>query len=179
MAMTLIETNTHTSAVTESTFTSSIDSTYKLYIFKLLNILPATDGEHLQVNFSTDGGSNYNMTKTTTNFDTTHTEGGADAALTYRTARDLAQATGGAPIANTVGSGSDEGTSGTLWLFNPSNTTYVKHFYSRLQGYGDSSYSRDYFAGGYVNSTSDVYAIQFAFSSGNIAAGVIKMYGVG
>ena len=179
MAMKLIETNTHTSAVTESTFTSSIDSTYKLYIFKLLNILPATDGEHLQVNFSTDGGSNYNMTKTTTNFDTTHTEGGADAALTYRTARDLAQATGGAPIANTVGSGADEGTSGTLWLFNPSNTTYVKHFYSRLQGYGDSSYARDYFAGGYVNSTSDVDAIQFAFSSGNIAAGVIKMYGVG
>jgi hypothetical protein len=159
-------------------FTSGIDSTYEEYVFGFYNILLATDGEHFDVNFSTDGGSNYNMTKTTTNFDTTHTEGDGDAGLTYRTARDLGQSTASANIANTVGGGSDEGCAGGMHLFNPAGTVLVKHFISRIQGYGQSSYSREYFAAGYINSTSDIDAVQFASSSGNITSGTIKMWGV-
>ena len=177
MAMTLITTNTSSNAASSS-FTSGIDSTYKLYIFKFYDANPVTNNVPFTVNFSTDGGSNYNMTKTTTFFRAYHYESDGDAALGYLTALDLAQGTGFQPVVEDVGNGADESCAGTLWLFNPSNTTYVKHFYSRGVSYHSSDVAVDCFAAGYVNSTSDVDAVQFKMSSGNMDA-VIKMYGVG
>ena len=174
--MTLITTNTSSSA-SASSFTSSIDSTYKLYIFKIIDLGPETDNKIFTFDGSTDGGSNYGVTKTTTLFDANHTE--ADATeLTYETGDDLAQATGGARIARSVGSGADESAAGTVWLFNPSNTTYVKHFYSRINEYAGSDRSMDNYGAGYFNTTSAINAVQFAMSSGDFDA-VIKMYGVG
>jgi len=66
-AMTLISTNTISSGVSSSSFTSGIDSTYDTYVFKIINCHPASDA-HFTFNGSTDGGSNYNVTKTSTNF---------------------------------------------------------------------------------------------------------------
>jgi hypothetical protein len=176
MAMTLITTNTSSDAA-NSSFTSGIDSTYKLYIFKFIDINPATDDVKFGVNFSTDGGSNYNLTKTTTLFNATHEEDDSPAALTY-TGNDLAQSTAYMPMTVSTGGGADESCAGTLWLFNPSNTTYVKHFYSRLSSYDSANGAKDFFMGGYVNSTSDVDAVDFKFDTGNMD-GVISMYGVG
>jgi len=177
MAMTLITTNTSSDAAT-SDFTSGIDNTYKLYIFKWYDVGPATDEVLLTVNFSTDGGSNYNMTKTATYFKAEHNEADTDSRLAYTTAADLAQDTGGQRLTGTIGNGADESAAGELYLFNPSNTTYVKHFYSRSNNYEAADYTQDVFVGGYVNSTSDIDAVQFAMTSGNMDA-VIKMYGVG
>jgi len=177
MAMTLITTNTSSGAASSS-FTSSIDSTYKLYILKFIDANPATDDADFTVNFSTDGGSNYNMTKTTTFFKAHHYEDDSSAAVDYSTGRDIAQGTGYQILHSEMGSGGDECGAGTLWLFNPSNTTYVKHFYSRMSGLTGGNAHQDVYVGGYVNSTSDVDAVQFKMSSGNMDA-VIKMYGVG
>ena len=177
MAITLITTNTE-SGDANSSFTSSIDSTYKLYIFKFIDINPATDGAEFTVNFSTDGGSNYNMTKTTSHFRAYHDVAGDETALGYEGGFDLASSTDYQPIGYDVGNGADESCAGTLWLFNPSNTTYVKHFYSTASLHNNTNNTTNVFVCGYVNSTNDIDAVDFKMSSGNMD-GVIKMYGVG
>ena len=179
MAMTLIADNTaDTTDLASVSFTSGIDSTYKLYIFKFYDVNPATDAALFTFNGSIDAGSNYNVTKTSTFFRAIHDEGDSTAALQYMTANDEAQSTAFQDIVESLGSGADESAAGELFLFNPSNTTYVKHFYSTTQSYHDSDFSMQGFAGGYFNTTDNIDAIQFKMSSGNMD-GVIKMYGVG
>jgi len=179
MAMTLITTNTSSSA-TSSSFTSSVDNTYKLYIFKFININPGTNSGDLGFNGSIDGGDNYNVTKTTTFFRAQHGEGGANANLVYATSYDLAQSTARQQICLGVANDADGSASGELYLFNPSSTTYAKHFYSRVQIMtgNDPRGSADWFTAGYFNTTDDIDAVQFDISTGNFD-GVIKMYGVG
>tara|TARA_R100000388_G_scaffold73475_1_gene53305 strand:+ start:54 stop:659 length:606 start_codon:yes stop_codon:yes gene_type:complete len=176
-ALNLISTQTASSSATIS-FTSGIDSTYKEYIFKFINIHPATDNVKFQVNFSVDTGSNYNVTKTTTMFNTYHDEGGSSAGIQYNTSNDLAQSTSNKPLTDSMGNANDENCSGYLHLFDPSNTTFVKHFMSRHQQYTSGDYSYDNYSSGYFNTTSAIDAIQFKMSSGNIDSGVIKLYGV-
>ena len=177
MAMTLITTNTETNA-TSSSFTSSIDSTYKLYIFKFYDVNPATDNARFTFNGSIDGGSNYNVTKTTTVFEAHHDEADSATGLAYHTDRDLAQGTGYQDLTQATGNGADESCAGTLWLFNPSNTTYVKHFYGTIPNLHGDEYNWNQWVAGYFNNTDNIDAIDFKMSSGNMDA-VIKMYGVG
>jgi len=177
MAMTLITTNTSSGAASSS-FTSSIDSTYKLYIFKFYDVNPVTDAALFTFNGSIDAGSNYNVTKTSTFFRSIHNEGDSTAALQYMTANDEAQSTAFQDLVESIGSGGDESAAGELFLFNPSNTTYVKHFYSTTQSYHDSDFAMTCYVGGYFNTTDNIDAVQFKMSSGNMDA-VIKMYGVG
>ena len=177
MTMTLITTNTHTGdSDDESEFTSGIDSTYKLYIFKWINLNPATDGQTVKTNFSADGGSNYNMSKTVTALLVYNGEGAGGEG--FENQANLGNNTGGLGIAVSTGNAADECTSGTMWLFNPSNTTYVKHVYTWGSNVysGEECYTR--FSSGYINSTDDIDAVNFKFDSGNFN-GVIKMYGVG
>ena len=174
--MTLITTNTE-SGDASSSFTSSIDSTYKLYIFKFIDVNPATDEVDFTFQGSTDSGSNYNVTVTSTYFDASLTEGDTSG-FSYRAGRDLAQSTSYQHLMGSMGNGGDESGVGTLWLFNPSNTTYVKHFFTRTVSYYSTPGAYDAYAAGYFNTTSAIDAIQFKMSSGNMDA-VIKMYGVG
>ena len=178
MAMTLITTNTASGAA-NSAFTSSIDSTYKLYIFKCIDINPATNSKNIEVNFSDDTSSHsYDLTKTSTSFMAWHNEDNSDAGLQYNTSMDINQGTGYQNLVDDIGNGSDESCAGTLWLFNPSNTTYVKHFCARFNGYHAGDYTQDNFTGGYINTTAAVTAVDFKFDAGNFD-GTIKMYGVG
>ncbi len=177
MAMTLITTNSETNAASSS-FTSSIDSTYKLYIFKFIDINPSGDAEYFYMNGSIDGGSNYNVTKTSNSFAAYNYENNSARGVVYVAGLDLAQGTGYQPLSSSIGNGADESAAGTLWLFNPSGTTYVKHFYSTFNHYSDSNVSYNVFIGGYFNTTDNIDAIDFKFGSGNFD-GTIKMYGVG
>jgi hypothetical protein len=177
MAMTLITTNTSSGAAT-SDFTSGIDSTYKLYIFKFIDVNPATDNTHLTFQVNAASGSGFNETMTTTFFNAYHYEDDSAAALAYNADLDQAQGTAYQIIAVSLGSDADECSAGTLWLFNPSNTTYVKHFYSTMSGTVLTPGENNTFAAGYVNTTSAIDEISFKMSSGNMDA-VIKMYGVG
>jgi len=178
MAMTLITTNTVSNAAS-SAITSGIDSTYKLYIFKFININPATDDVNFTFNGSDDTSSHsYDITKTTTYFDAQHTEAGGSEALNYKTGHDLAQATGYQNLAYELGNGADESFSGQLWLFNPSGTTYAKHFYTVANYYHSGDQSTNPYVAGYFNTTAAITALDFKMSSGNFD-GLIKMYGVG
>ena len=173
----LLATQTASSSGTLS-FTSDIDSTYKEYIFKFIDIHPSVDESALQFNMSVDTGSNYNVTKTSTLFRAYHNEAGDSTALAYHPQQDLAQATGFQTIGFGIGNDNDQSLSGELHLFEPSSTTFVKHFMATCNLYEDGDYSIQQFLGGYGNTTSAVDAIQFKMDSGNIDAGTIKMYGV-
>jgi hypothetical protein len=177
MAMDLITTNTSSNAAS-SDFTSSIDSTYKLYIFKFININPATNLAEFSFQGSIDAGSSYGVTITSTAFHTYNHETSGSAGLEYQSTNDLAQGTGFQHLCNGLGNGADESLSGELFLFNPSSTTYVKHWFARCQLYQASDYSEEFNTAGYFNDTNDIDAIQFKMDSGNFD-GTIKMYGVG
>ena len=176
-AMTLLETQTASSSSTIS-FTSNIDSTYDEYVFKFFNVHPSSDSNEFQVNFSIDGGSNYNVTKTSTCFEAYHKEDGTNGTLTYAGSDDLAQSTGFQPITRSIGNDNDQGASGTLTLYAPSNTTFVKHFIATTNAYIYSDYPFNEFVAGYCNTTSAVNAVQFKMASNNIDSGVIKLYGI-
>ena len=177
-AITLITTTT-ASNQSNISFTSGIDSTYKEYVFKLFNCTAnGSSSSTFQVNFSVDGGSNYNVTKTTTIFWAHQYEDNSANGVSYRTASDLAQGTGFQNFTdNSMGAGADESLSGTLHLFDPSNTTFVKHFTSTVNWLHDADISVNPYVAGYCNTTSAVNAVQFKMASGNID-GVIKLYGI-
>jgi len=159
-------------------FTSGLTSTYKAYKFVFVNIKPATDNVSFDFNMSTDSGSNYNVTKTTTYFWTYHDEADTLTAFQYETDKDLAQSTGYQNLMVSQGNGTDESISGSLNLFNPASTTYVKHFISSFNGYSFHNFTVNSYVAGYGNTTSAVNAIRFQMSSGNISAGTIYLYGI-
>ena len=175
---TLILLSTQTaSASANISFTTGLDSTYDAYEFHFINMHPATDGANFTFNMSTDSGSNYNVTKTTTVFRAYHSE--ADASeLAYEASEDLAQSTAFQILAPSIGNDNDQHYSGVLTLFNPSSTTYVKHFIARGVCYLSSDLQTDHNQAGYANTTSAINAIRFQMSSGNIDDGIIKMYGL-
>jgi len=172
----LISTQTASSSSTIS-FTSGLDSTYKEYIFKFYDIHPSANGEKFQVNFR-DGGSAYDAVKTTSAFEAYHKEDGSLTALTYQTGNDLAQSTSAQHISDGLGNENDETCVGTLHLFDPSSTTFIKHFLIEAQMYNGGDFSVHDFIGGYCNTTTAIDGVQFSMSSGNIDSGTIKMYGV-
>ena len=181
-AMTLIKEQTASSSATISfvhgTSDVVLDNTYPIYLFKFINIHPATNDVFFQVNFR-DGGSSYDATKTTTSFFAYQNEGGTDTSLAYNTGADVAQGTGVQKLSlDSVGNGNSESSSGEMYLFNPSSTTYVKHFMARTQIYHDSDFTFDNHVAGYCNVTAAIDGVQFTMSSGNIDAGVIKLYGI-
>ena len=177
-AWTLLSTTTASSSANLA-ITSGIDSTYNEYIFKFINIHPATDDVFFQFNGSDDTSSHsYNITKTTTNFSAEHNEGDSTAQVGYVTGEDLAQGTGYQRLFNGVGNDNDGSLSGELYLFNPSSTTYVTHFMARVGGHRHSSAALDSYVSGYFNTTAAITALNFQMSSGNIDSGVIKLYGV-
>ena len=174
----LITTNTISSGVSSSSFTSSIDSTYDTYLFKFINIHGATDAADLMVNFR-DGGSNFDATKTTTYFYAYHAEDDSEAAITYKTGLDLAQSTGDQQLNDSdVGNANDECISGEMFLFSPSNTTFVKHFMVRNNSHMSWNATGNNYIAGYCNTTSAIDGVTFKMNSGNIDSGVIKMYGL-
>ena len=176
-SLVLLETQTASSDSTLS-FTSNIDSTYSEYIFKFYNIHPSGTNR-FQFNGSIDAGSNYNVTKTTTIFTTQHSEAEAEtASILYQSGDDIAQGTGFQDLMayGNQDADNDHSLNGTLHLFNPSSTTFVKHFIASSQGNIDTNYSNNGFIAGYFNTTSAIDAIRFQMSSGNIDAGTIKLY---
>ena len=179
-AMNLLNTNTFTGTTT-SNFTTLINSTYDVYCFRWNQVHANTSHPHFTFNGSIDGGSNYNVTKTTTYFNAYHLETGTSYYLSYSTSRDLAQSTSYQPLDSDDNSdGSDSASVGVLWLFSPSGTTYVKQFYSTSNnmGYDSSGHaSVNVYVGGYFNTTSAIDAISFKMESGSMD-GEIKMYGI-
>ena len=177
-SMNLISTQTASSSANVS-FTSGIDDTYDEYVFKFYNMHPATDDKNFQFQGSTNGGSSYGVTITSTVFRAGHNEDDSTPTFGYFAADDLAQSTSYQRLdAGRTGNDSDSGLSGTLQLFSPSSTTFVKHFIYNGNTHKSNNQSMEAFVAGYFNTTSAIDAINFQFASGNIDSGVIKLYGV-
>ena len=180
-ALTLIKTLTASSSGTLSFVDGSssvvLDNTYPVYLFKFINIHPETNDRTVMYNFSTDSGSNYNVTKTNTYHYAFHHEDNSDTDFDYYALLDQAQATGDGYLSGGVGNGNDESVSGEMYLYNPSSTTFVKHYMIRVQQYYPGRNWESY-AAGYCNTESAVDAVRFKFNTGNIDAGTIKLYGI-
>ena len=156
-----------------------LDSTYKEYLFTFKNIHPATDNVSFQFNGSDDTSSHsYDVTKTTTAFNAYHNEADSETGLEYRSADDVAQGTGFHTLTHQVSNANDEALGGYLHLFDPSNTTFVKHFIAVISNNNEDSHAQVNYSGGYFNTTSAITAIQFKMSSGDIDAGDICLYGI-
>ena len=175
----LLSTFTSDGSDATASFTSSIDSTYKEYLFIFTNIHPESNDITFQFQVNASGGSGYNETITSTAFRTYHNEDDSGSAVGYRTGEDQAQGTGFQDLIHQAASDdADKSGCGTLHLFAPSNTTFVKHFLFTGNHNGPTDFSRQWFISGYINTTSAIDEIQFKMSSGNIDAGVIKLYGI-
>lgn len=178
MAITLIGDNSSdTTDLGDISFTSGIDSTYKLYIFNFFDINPATDAQNFLFQVNASGESGYNEAITSTAFRQYHSESDSSA-YGYDTGLDqdnddLAFQV----LAESLGNGADESCSGQLYLFNPAGSL-VKHFYANTSINAANDYHFNYFIAGYINTTTAITAIQFKVASGNLD-GLIKFYGVG
>jgi hypothetical protein len=177
----LIKTLTADDSATNLTFVNGasnvvLDATYKTYLFKLINIHPKTNDTNFTVNFR-DGGTNYDATKTSTAFQAYHTEAGSGA-LGYVAADDLAQSTGEQVLFEGLGGDADQSLSGEMFLFNPSSTTFIKHYMYRACNSQQSDQFRVAYKAGYCNVTAAIDGVKFSISSGNIEAGTIKLYGI-
>ena len=177
-SMTLLQTQTASSSSTIE-FTSNIDSTYDVYCFKFINIHTSADNVQFRVNFR-DGGSSFDATKTTTMFTSQHYENDSTANLAYNGGQDLAQSTSAQRLGNNLGNDNDQNGCGILFLYNPSSTTFVKHYISRFQYAGENSgsLSSEQYSAGYCNTTTAIDGVQFDTSSGTIDSGDIKLYGI-
>ena len=175
--MVLLSTQTASNAASVS-FTSGIDNTYRLYIFKFYDVNPVTTDVKFTFQANASGGSGFNENITSTFFRAYHDEANSETSFAYGTSSDQADGIAYQDLAYGVGNGGDESCAGELHLFNPASTTYVKHFYSRSNGYYTNDFSFDYYGAGYINTTAAIDEISFKMSSGNMDA-VIKMYGLG
>ena len=175
--MTLISEQTASSSATID-FTSGIDDTYDEYVLKFINAHPQTDNVNFEFQGSTNGGSSYGVSITSTSFRSHADSAGGSTEISYLTGQDLANSTSFQKLANASSGDHDDGNSGTIHLFSPASTTFVKHFIttSFYIAQNDSVINR--FEAGYFNSTSAITAIQFKFSSGDIDSGIFKLYGV-
>ena len=175
-AMTLLETQTASSSSTIS-FTSGIDDTYKEYQIHIIQAHCSADNQILQMGFR-DGSTAYDATKTTTYFNAMHKEDDSSTSLGYNTDQDQAQATGFLNVSEALGADNDQCANIIITLYDPSNTTFVKHFIARTAYVHQNDRSIDAFIAGYCNTTSAIDGVQFKMDSGNIDAGTFKLYGV-
>ena len=153
-------------------------STYKEYLFTFKDIHPGTNAQEFLFQGNAAGGSGFDETMTTTVFNANHNEADNDTGLGYVSGSDQAQGTSFQKLTRSVGADADQSCCGTLHLFNPSSTTFVKHYISTFQEANEGDYSMNVFTAGYFNTTSAIDEIQFKFASGNIDAGDICMYGI-
>ena len=156
-----------------------LDNTYNEYVFHMVNIHAATDESAFGFQFNASGASGFNETITSTHGKAEHSEGGGGGGIAYTSGSDQAQGTAYQNLTYSQQIDTDEAFSGTLTLYDPSSTTYVKHFIATGNYVHHSGhYSQRIFATGYVNTTNAIDEISFKMASGNIDEGTIYMYGV-
>ena len=181
-AMTLIKTLTASSSATLDFLNGAsnvvFDGTYDFYVFKFINIHPATNSVKFQFQADTGTNTNYNQAITSTMFESYHAEGDGAQGLGYEAGHDQAQGTGFETLVINVGSDNDQSISGVLRLFNPSSAVFVKHFMSTINCSSQNDNSQNDFKAGYFNTTTALTRVRFKMSSGNIDSGTIKMYGI-
>jgi len=175
---TLTASNSSTIQFQDGSSGVTLDNTYPVYMFKIINMNPATTNAIFEFQANASGGSGYNETITSSSFRAYHTEADGTPTLEYTANDDLAQSTDHCHLANGVGAGADESLCLELFLFNPSSTTFVKHFMARCLFYEDANMPVDHLTAGYFNTTSAIDEVQFRMHTGNMDSGTFKLYGL-
>jgi len=175
--MVLLSSQTLSNAATVS-FTSGIDSTYKEYVFKFIDVHPVTDQKNLSFQVDTGTNTNYNQTITSAFYWAYHNEADTTATLEYYTGGDQNQGNAFQVITEATGNVADECSCGTLHLYDPASSTFLKHFMATTQTAEGTGHSTQSYVAGYINTTTAITRVQFKFNSGNIDSGIIKMYGI-
>ena len=154
-----------------------LDNTYKEYLFTFNNMHPATDNVFLGHQADVDGATTYGQTCTNTMFYSRHYENDSIASMAIYSSDDQAQGTAINKMVQ-LGNDNDQSGSGYLHIFNPSSTTFCKHFISRFNGAHASDVSFEIYNAGYYNTTSALNTFRFKMTSGNIDVGDICLYGI-
>jgi hypothetical protein len=158
-----------------------LDSTYPIYKFEFTNIHPSGSGSEFMVGFR-DGGTDYDANNTTSMWYVYHMENDSSTTLDYNSSEDNANVNGFQKLtgAAQIGTDNDESASGSMFLFNPSSTVFVKHFISRVNYVSDDGTTHfvSNHVAGYVNVTAAIDAVQFKLDTNNISTGIIKLYGI-
>ena len=150
---------------------TGLSSAYPIYKFEFLNCRPHTSYGDLMFDASTNGSTWNNQAKTTSFFSAINPSG-----IEYGAGSDAAQVSGRINLTDNTGGGSTQGASGTMFVYSPSSTTFVKHIQAHLNSY-EASTSINTFTSGYINSTSAITAFRFSFRDHNLV-GTIKLYGI-
>lgn len=163
------------SSVATLNFTSGFSATYDEYVITFEKVIPATDDVSFYLRVSTDGGSSYQTTSYLSsgvrwNTGGTGAEGRTDGI-------SLSNSGGGAgSLQSNVTS--EGGLSGTV-RFWPNGSAGRKAFIGES---GGISASNGYFGftvrGTWDGGNTAINGISFRFSSGNIASGNFRLYGV-
>ncbi len=173
-----IETLTASNSATLS-FTSGINSTYNEYVFKFINVHPVDNATMFTFQADTGTNTNYNQTITSTVWNAGHAESGSETiGPSVQSTMDQGQGTSFQKLANNTGNENDESISGFLTIYNPSSSTYIKHFVSRISEVHNENYNFDTYTSGYINTATAITRFQFKFESGNIDTGTISLFGI-
>jgi len=163
--------STATASASAAVDFTGITSSFDEYQVHLLNVIPATDGAFLTMRTSTDGGSTYDSSASDYRWQQANVKSTAFAA---------SRSTGSSAIQVGVGIGNqanEYGLSAVISIIRPSEATYCTSHYTGCQDDGGGDLAIISGAGQRL-ANADVDAIRFLMSSGNIASGIIKLYGV-
>ena len=156
------------------------DNTYNEYQFQFVNMHPEIDNDRLKFQVNAVGATAFEEAMTTTAFYAYNRNTSGASNLTYDVTNDQQNSDEAYQdiLAYDIANDTEGSASGTLTLYDPSNTTYVKHFTAVGNGIAYGSYTVNMYNAGYINTTDAIDEISFKFDSGNIDAGTIYMYGV-
>lgn len=162
------------SAIANLSFTEFNNAVYRLYEFEFENLKPATDGVYFFMRTSTDGGAVYDSTAGHYYWGVNGTGTGSSRNDLSDSATQILLTASGLLVGNAV---AEYGVSGKIAVLNAplAVPTEVHGFISYWRDNGD--FCR-FSVGGCRVAAADVDAVRFAFSSGNIASGTIRMFGV-
>ena len=156
-----------------------LDSTYKEYMFEFINIHPSANDSYFTFQANAVGESGFNETITSTMFRAYNKEDSSANALVYEGGDyDLQEQEVFQVLNDSVGTDTDQSTCGRLMIFEPSSTTFAKHFmYTGVENAADNKVQNT-FTAGYFNTTAALDEFQFKMNTGNMDTGSIKLYGV-
>tara|TARA_R100000963_G_C4639507_1_gene103226 strand:- start:208 stop:963 length:756 start_codon:yes stop_codon:yes gene_type:complete len=164
--------------------TTGFNTDYPIYLMKLINVFPEADGGTLQLDFSTDDGSSYAVTKTTVLSRVYRTMSDGTSAVGIRPGSYMrGDSTSVAILATADCDRADNSYQGDIWFFNLGSASIYKYFWGALvsqypEGAGATDISMyGNWSAGRLKTTSDIDAIKVLSSAGNIT-GSIKLFGI-
>lgn len=150
--------------------TTSLTSTYTQYQIVFINVIPATSTASCRFRVNVGGVQTGTYGSTIETWDGT----------TVSTSSQSAYVPCGEGAANSGDPGKG-GINGRLFVYDPASTAVYKHmngsFVTSIPGAGKANIGMNV-QGEYTGATTAMTGFQVDFSSGNIASGVIKIYGL-